>query len=229
LRQRAAFGFVIAGSLIFASTYGSRLALGLQAIGAAIAGFSCWLAWGAMRVRRWKDFGLRLSDTEIEAPVRPLTQRRTHTLRLEDVEMVSYAGADGGPRMIVLARNDVLVLPFEWFPPEHPATEIALRIHIRSQLRRGGATMDALELAATEATMLAGKSYGALVVAPLDEPPEVLATFDSDEERARVEAEHKGRGARVVDCRERILALRDALERGLSAPTIPTADTSKRE
>lgn len=220
LRQRAALGLVIGGAVLFASTYPSRLSLGLQGIGAAILGFAAWLAWGAARVRGWKDFGVRLSSTELEAPVRPLSRRETRTLGLEDVEMVSYAAAGGGPRMIVLAHQDVIVLPFEWFPPEHPATELALRVHVRSQLLRSKASLEADEIAATEATMLAGKAYGALVITPVGGAPEVVATFDSDEERDRVEAENKGRGARVIDCRQRIAALRDALERGLSAPEI---------
>jgi len=224
LRQRAALGFVIGGAVLFASTYGSRMALGLQIIAAGVLGFAAFLAWGAVRVKGWKDFGLRLSDREIEAPVRPLTRRATRTVPLEEIEMVSYAATGGGPRIIILARSDVLVLPFEWFPPEYPATEIALRIHVRSQLLRGGATLEPGELAAIEATMIAGKTGGALIVAPLDGPPEAIATYDDDAERARLEAEHKGRGAQTIDCSARIKALREGLERGLSyAPGVREA------
>lgn len=221
LQERAALGLMIGGALLFASTYAVRMSLVLQALGAGTLGFSCFLVWAALRVRGWRAFGLRLSQAELELPIRPLTSRRTRTVAIEDIELVSYAVSGPGARIVLVARDAVFALPFRWFPPEHPAAEIALRIHVRSQLRRAGTEVEDAELAAIEAAMLDGKAYGALVAVPVRGEPEVVATFDSEEERARAQTTYAARGARTIDCRERILALRDALERGLTAPALP--------
>jgi hypothetical protein len=228
IERRAALSFAAAGALLFASTF-SRSALVLQALGAGTAGFALYLLWSALRVRGWKDFRIVLGDETIEVPMVPLLRRESVRLKLDEIEMVTYAASGDRPRIQILTRQGIWLVPFDWFEKGSSPVELALRIHVRSQLARAGQTLGAGELAALEATLIAGKSYGAFVVERLGEPPEVVATLDRASEKEAVADKLKGRGAKLYDCSERILALRDALERGLAAPSLPHVAAPKNE
>ncbi len=193
------------------------------ALGVAIASFAVFLFVAALRVRAWKEFALRLDENAMEIPVRPFSRRETLKIPLVEIEQVSYAGSGAGPRLEVLTRGGLHLLPFRWFPDDVKPADVALRVHVRSQLARAQQTLEPAELAAIEATMLAGKSFGAFVVERLDEPPEVVATLDAKAEEDGLAQTLKGKGAKLYDCAERIRALREALERGFAAPVLPTA------
>lgn len=222
LQGRAAFTLAVGGVLLFASTFIEHAVLALQALGVAVVSFAVFLFVAALRVRGWKGFALRIDEKTVELPVRPLSRRETQTVPLEQIELVSYAASGAGPRLELLTRGGVYLLPYGWFPADVIPADVALRLHVRSQLARAQQALEPAELAAVEATMLAGKSFGAFVVERLDEPPEVLATLDAKSEEEGIAQTLKGKGAKLHDCAERIRALREALERGLAAPVLRT-------
>jgi len=219
IERRAALLFAAAGAIFFLSSLRERGALPLQVMGAAVTGLAMFVLMSAVRVRAWKDFHVELDDDALELPVEPLAKRTTLRIPYEEIEMVSYRGVGQRPRIEILARSGAYAIPFDWFPKSEKPTELGLRIHIRSQLARANEDVEAVELAALEATMLAGKSFGAFVVERLGQTPEVVATIDDPSEKQALSEDLKGRGARMVDCSHRIRALRDALERGLAAPS----------
>lgn len=223
LRARAAFTLALGGLVLFASSLTAHAVFALQALGVATVSFAAFLFYGALRVRAWDGFAVRVGERAVELPVRPLARRETARVSLEDIELVSYAASGRGPRLEILARGGFYVLPFAWFPAGAAPAELALRLHVRSQLARSRHDVSPAELAALEATMIAGKSFGAFVVERLGEPPEVVATLDRKEEEGDAAAALKGTGAKLYDCAARIRALREALERGLPAPALPAA------
>jgi hypothetical protein len=232
IQSRAAFTLAVGGALLFASTLfpsagAERAVFALQALGVAVISFAIFLFVAASRVRGWKEFSLRIDETHVELPARPLSRREMARVPLDQIEMVSYAmSGSQGPRLEILAGYSAHILPFRWFPEKTNPNDVALRLHVRSQLARAKQSLEPAELAALEATLLAEKSHGAFVVERLNEPPEVLATIDSKEEEESVAATLKGKGAKLYDCSARILALREALERGLAAPNLPPSKPS---
>lgn len=225
LQQRAALLCALAGGLLFLSTFG-RSALVLQAIGSGTLGFALWVLWAALRVRGWSGFRLTLTDRTLELPMSPLWRRETVRVKLEDVELVSFAVTGERPRVQILTRGGLWLVPFAWFPRGSSPVELGLRVHVRSQLARAGTAPSAAKLAALEQTIIDGKGFGAYVSEPIGEAPRVLATLDDPSERDALAATIKGQGARLYDCSEEIRALRDALERGLAAPVL-RSDKSK--
>jgi len=220
LQSRAAFFFSLAGALIFVSTLTQRGALAIQAIGASTLGFAFWITYAAIRIRGWKDFRVELDEDALLVPEKPLVRREMTRIPLTEIQMVSYAGTGDVPRIEILSRTGLTTLPFSWFPKTVSPSELGLRVHIRSQLARAREALEPAELAALEATMIAGKSYGAYVIERLGETPEIVATLDSSAEKEALAPDLKGKGAKLIDCSERIRALRDALERGLAAPSL---------
>lgn len=222
LQSRAAFVLAIGGVLLFGSTYLDHAVLALQALGVAVVSFALFLFFAAVRVRGWTGFELRIDDKEVVMPARPLSRREMAHVPLDSIEMISYAFTGSqGPRLELLVREAVHVLPFRWFPKSVNPSDIALRLHVRSQLARAHQDIEPAELAALEATLLAEKSFGAFVVERLGEAPEVVATIDSKEEEAKTAESLKGQGAKLYDCSVKINALREALERGFAAPKLP--------
>lgn len=222
LFSRAAFVLAVGGVLLFGSTYVDHAVLALQALGVAVASFAVFLFFAAIRVKGWTSFQLRIGDESIEVPARPLSRRETAVLPFETIEMISYAFTGSqGPRLELLVREGVHVLPFRWFPAGINPADVALRLHVRSQLARAKQSLEPAKLAALEATLLAEKSFGAFVVERLGEPPEVVATIDSKDEEQPTAETLKGQGAKLYDCSTQIRALREALERGLAAPNLP--------